>query len=77
MKIAEATKRLKEAIETEESITTVELKEILMSMNFSFSKPKDDNDEVVFLKKTIRDLRTKNRKLKKTVEKYQERVLKK
>lgn len=70
--MAEASEQLKQAMNNQDTIKTEKLKEILLALNFSFTK--GAADESKYLKQEIVKLRTENNQLKKTIIKYQKRI---
>lgn len=74
MEMAEASEQLKMIMREQVTIKTEKLREILESMNFSFST--GAADETTYLKKEIKKFRKENHQLKRTIEKYQAKFLK-
>lgn len=63
MKYIEAQAELKKILNTQQTVRTSKLRNLLVAMNVSLNKPQD-NAEVTYLKNEINKLRAENKRLK-------------
>lgn len=63
MKYIEAQAELKKILNTQQTVRTNKLRNLLVAMNVSLNKPQD-NAEVTYLKNEINKLRAENKRLK-------------